>query len=64
MRVEAEPIDLFLQLMRDNRPCPQCGSERITVRRELRIGGGALLRAECADCHRVAELEEPKERER
>jgi hypothetical protein len=62
MRVDVEPIDLFLQLMRDNRPCPSCGSSRITVRRELRGGGGALLRAECADCKRVAELIEPAER--
>jgi DNA-directed RNA polymerase subunit RPC12/RpoP len=56
MRVDVEPIDLFLKLMRENRPCPDCGSERITVRRELRIGGGALLQAECADCKRSAEL--------
>ncbi|MET0283014.1 MAG: hypothetical protein ABW352_01030 [Polyangiales bacterium] len=62
MRVDVEPIDLFLQLMRENRPCPACSSERITVRRELRLGGGALLHAECADCKRVAELIEPAPR--
>jgi uncharacterized Zn finger protein len=56
MRVDVEPIDQFLKLMRENRPCPGCGSSRITVRRELRAGGGALLHAECADCKRVAEL--------
>jgi hypothetical protein len=61
MRVDVEPIDLFLKLMRENRPCPACGSERITVRRELRVGGGALLQAECADCKRSAELIEPAE---
>lgn len=62
MRVDVEPIDHFLKLMRDNRPCPDCGSSRITVRRELRTDGGALLRAECADCRRVAELIEPAQR--
>jgi uncharacterized Zn finger protein len=59
MRVDVEPIDLVLKLMRENRPCPSCGSSRITVRRELRAGGGALLYAECADCRRSAELIEP-----
>jgi ssDNA-binding Zn-finger/Zn-ribbon topoisomerase 1 len=62
MRVDVEPIDLFLELMRENRPCPACGSSRITVRRELRSGGGALLQAECADCRRVAQLIEPDAR--
>jgi endogenous inhibitor of DNA gyrase (YacG/DUF329 family) len=59
MRVEVEPIDLFLELMRENRPCPSCGSQRITVRRELQVGGGALLNAECADCKRMVQLIEP-----
>jgi DNA-directed RNA polymerase subunit RPC12/RpoP len=56
MRVDVEPIDRFLQLMRENRPCPECGSSRITVRREQRLEGGALMRLQCADCARVVEL--------
>lgn len=59
MRVDVEPIDEFLKLMHDNRPCPTCGSSRVTVRRELRIGG-ASLRAECSDCKRVAEVAEAR----
>jgi hypothetical protein len=71
MRVDVEPIDLFLKLMRENRPCPNCGSSRITLscsradkprastRLELQAGGGALLNAECADCKRTAQLAEP-----
>jgi hypothetical protein len=49
MRVDVEPIDLFLQLMSDNRPCPGCSSLRVTVRRELGAEG-AILRSQCADC--------------
>lgn len=59
MRVDVEPIDSFLKLMRENRPCPGCGSSRITVRREAHATTGALLHAECADCKRVAVLIEP-----
>jgi ssDNA-binding Zn-finger/Zn-ribbon topoisomerase 1 len=62
MRVDVEPVDLFLELMRQNRPCPRCGSARVTVRRELRAGGGALVRAECSDCKRIAERVEPPDR--
>lgn len=56
MRVDIEPVDLFLKLMRENQPCPQCGSSRVTVRRESSEGGGSLLRCECADCRRTREL--------
>jgi transposase-like protein len=55
MRVDTEPLDLFLQLMRDNKPCPSCSSLRVTVRREL-AARGEVLRCECADCHRKREL--------
>lgn len=55
MRVDTEPLDLFLRLMRDNQPCPSCSSLRVTVRREL-AEAGAVLRCECADCHRTREL--------
>jgi transposase-like protein len=54
MRVDTEPVDLLLKLMRENQPCPSCGSSRVTVRREL-YGGSSLLRCECADCHRTRE---------
>lgn len=56
MRVDTEPLDLFMRLMRDNRPCPDCKSLRVTVRRET-SEVGSLLRCECADCHRVRELQ-------
>ena len=57
MRVDLEPVDLFLRMMRDNRPCPGCGSLRVTVRRE-RADPQMVLRSECADCHRTGELAE------
>lgn len=55
MRVELEPVDLFLQLMRESRPCPACGSTRVTVCRED-PPSGTVLRSECADCRRTGEL--------
>ena len=55
MRVDLEPVDLFLQLMRDSRPCPVCGSMRVTIRRED-PPSGTVLRSECADCRRTGEL--------
>ena len=55
MRVDIEPVDQFLQLMRDNQPCPSCGSSRVTVRRDQNERG-PVLRSECADCHRTREL--------
>ena len=55
MRVDLEPVDLFLRMMRDNRPCPSCGSLRVTVRRD-RLDQQTVLRSECADCHRTGEL--------
>ncbi|MDB4972744.1 MAG: hypothetical protein JWN48_1085 [Myxococcaceae bacterium] len=58
MRVDVEPLDLFVQLMTDNRPCPGCGSSRVTVRR-AGMGPGSLVRSECADCGRTRELTEP-----
>jgi uncharacterized Zn finger protein len=39
-------------LMDDNRPCPACGSDRVTVR-ELAGKDGQVLRAECSDCGRT-----------
>ncbi|MET0340940.1 MAG: hypothetical protein ABW252_08055 [Polyangiales bacterium] len=55
MRVELEPVEQFLQLIRDNRPCPRCGSLRVVVRRESR-DAKTVLRSECADCHHQGEL--------
>jgi uncharacterized Zn finger protein len=52
MRVDPRQLDPFLRLMADHRPCPQCGSERVTVR-ELPGKGGQVLRAECSDCGRT-----------
>jgi transcription elongation factor Elf1 len=49
MRVHTEPLDPFLELMQRYRPCPGCGSERVTVQR---LGGADndTLRVTCADC--------------
>lgn len=52
MRVDPKALDPFLRLMSENRPCPRCGSERVTVR-ELSRKGGNVLRAECSDCGRT-----------
>ncbi|HEX6246016.1 MAG TPA: hypothetical protein VFZ61_34055 [Polyangiales bacterium] len=52
MRIDPKELDPFLRLMRDNRPCPVCGSDRVTVS-EVVGKGGQVLRAECADCHRT-----------
>lgn len=49
MRVDTEPLDPFLDLLRRCRPCPTCGSARITVQR-LGSEDTAPLRAQCADC--------------
>jgi len=55
MRVDTQPLDQILRLMRENQPCPRCASLRVTVRRE-QASAGPLLRCECADCHRIREL--------
>lgn len=52
MRIDPRDLDPFVRLMNDHRPCPQCGSERVTVS-ELPEKGGQVLRAECADCGRT-----------
>lgn len=49
MRVELEPVDDFLRMLWQNRPCPQCGSPRVTVSKQPREGVGVLIAA-CADC--------------
>lgn len=55
MRVDLEPMDRFLELMRENRPCPSCGSQRVTVRRDIGASG-PVLRSECSDCHRSIDI--------
>jgi Fe-S cluster biogenesis protein NfuA len=57
MRVELQPVDRFLEHMRNNSPCPSCGSSRVTVRREV-ASAGPVLRSECADCKRVIDVAE------
>lgn len=57
MRVELEAVDRFLELMRDNSPCPSCGSLRVTVRRDV-AETGPVFRSECADCRRVRDVAE------
>jgi transposase-like protein len=52
MRVDPKQLDPFLRLMNDHRPCPKCGSDRVTVR-ELAGKDGRILRAECSDCGRT-----------
>lgn len=49
MRVGTEPLDPFLALLQQYRPCPDCGSARVTVQR-LGSGDATPLRATCADC--------------
>lgn len=55
MRVDLEPVEQFLRLMRENRPCPRCGSLRVVVRRELR-DQQTVLCSECADCHHQGQI--------
>jgi uncharacterized Zn finger protein len=52
MRIDPSQLDPFVRLMNDNRPCPKCGSDRVTVR-ELPGKDGRILRAECSDCGRT-----------
>lgn len=52
MRVDPRELDPFMRLMDENRPCPRCGSSRVTVR-ELAGKAGQVLRAECSDCGRT-----------
>jgi hypothetical protein len=58
MRVDTESAHAFLRLLEKNRPCPTCGSERVTVRRELSQIGG-VLRVACSDCDFAREFPEP-----
>ena len=60
MRVDLEPVDDFLRLLRENQPCPQCGSSRVTVRRD-QLETGPRLRCECADCRRTCGLDVERE---
>jgi len=52
MRIDPRELDPFLRLMSENRPCPACGSERVTVS-EVPEKAGRVLRALCADCGRT-----------
>jgi transposase-like protein len=52
MRIDPRQLDPFLRLMNENRPCPACGSERVTVS-ELPGKDGRVLRAQCSDCGRT-----------
>jgi ferredoxin-like protein FixX len=47
--IEAEALDPFLALLERYRPCPECGSARVTVQR-LGSSDTDSLRARCADC--------------
>jgi hypothetical protein len=50
MRVDtSSSLDPFLTLMQRYRPCPACGSERVTIQR-LGSDDTDPLRASCADC--------------
>jgi hypothetical protein len=49
MRVEVEPATSLIRLLQKHRPCPQCGSARVTVRSE-QGNGGEVLRVCCSDC--------------
>lgn len=49
MRVDTQALDPFLALLAQYRPCPDCGSTRVTVQR-LGSGDGDPLRVHCADC--------------
>lgn len=52
MRIDPKELDPFLRLMSENRPCPACGSDRVTVS-EVIGKDGQVLRALCADCGRT-----------
>jgi ribosomal protein S27AE len=54
MRVDVEPVSPLLNLLRKHRPCPQCGSERVTARKE-----GDALRVACSDCGYSREAKAP-----
>jgi uncharacterized Zn finger protein len=60
MRIMPRQLDPFLRLMNENRPCPACGSDRVTVS-ELPGKGGQVLRAACADCGRTYDA--PRDRD-
>jgi predicted RNA-binding Zn-ribbon protein involved in translation (DUF1610 family) len=49
MRVELQPATAFIRLLERYRPCPKCGSERVTVRDE-RADAQKILRVACSDC--------------
>jgi transcription elongation factor Elf1 len=57
-RVDVDSVEAFRRLMEKNRPCPECGSERVTVRRELGTQGH-ILRVACSDCSFAREFPEP-----
>jgi hypothetical protein len=62
MRIDQEAATAHVRLLEKYRPCPQCGSERVTVRQDAsstpKIQGN-VLRVQCSDCSFAREFPEP-----
>jgi hypothetical protein len=73
MRIDQETATAHLRLLQKYRPCPECGSDRVTVRQDASLLGsrakplasttpkadGNVLRVECSDCSFAREFPEP-----
>ncbi|MFT3924878.1 MAG: hypothetical protein QM778_20250 [Myxococcales bacterium] len=69
MRIDQEAATAHVRLLEKYRPCPDCGSERVTVRQDAALlrpkagtsqgASGNVLRVECSDCHFAREFPEP-----
>lgn len=73
MRIDQETATAHMRLLEKYRPCPSCGSERVTVRQDVSSSGspaqghtsttpaaqGNVLRVQCSDCSFAREFPEP-----
>jgi hypothetical protein len=56
MRVHIESASPLIRLLQKYRPCPACGSDRVTVRSETDRSGSEVLRVSCSDCDFAREV--------
>jgi len=70
MKIDREAAAAHVRLLEKFRPCPECGSERVTVRQDTALlapqaGAGSrpvagnVLRVSCSDCSFAREFPEP-----
>jgi transcription elongation factor Elf1 len=62
MKIDRETATAHLRLLEKYRPCPSCGSERVTVRQDASTTPsipGNVLRVQCSDCGFAREFAEP-----